>query len=441
VQSLVVKNLEKNGAHVSVDLEVGQEDMEPFFQEILERLKKQIKIKGFRPGKAPSSLVEQKYGERADAIFIDDFLPLAIQWYNQKNEFRTLENPKVSLKEYVRKQKLHFIAEYDIIPAITLPSYKKANVKEDMVKVETEDIENEIKIIRSRHAELKTKEGQAENGDELVLKVTVIDENGKILEENKVIKTILGDNKQLPDLDKGLKAIKKDESREFKIKYPKDFQESNLAGKVFTFKCVANEINQVILPKVDDDLAKDEGFDSLEALKKNIEEQLEKIGKNILEKRAKESLIEKLTKETKTDIPNSILEEEIRSQINQLKRSKGFKATNLTELESEIEGKDGKKMAEEIKATSALNTRKLLMLIEIAKQEKINVTNEEVDRNVGYLAKHFGMEKEDLYAKFQNDNTLNNISQDLLIQKTIDFVYNLSDKKKGKSIKWSEIKN
>jgi trigger factor len=347
----------------------------------------------------------------------------------------------VSLKEYVRKQKLHFIAEYDIIPAITLPSYKKANVKEDMVKVETEDIENEIKIIRSRHAELKTKEGQAENGDELVLKVTVIDENGKILEENKVIKTILGDNKQLPDLDKGLKAIKKDESREFKIKYPKDFQESNLAGKVFTFKCVANEINQVILPKVDDDLAKDEGFDSLEALKKNIEEQLEKIGKNILEKRAKESLIEKLTKETKTDIPNSILEEEIRSQINQLKRSKGFKATNLTELESEIEGKDGKKMAEEIKATSALNTRKLLMLIEIAKQEKINVTNEEVDRNVGYLAKHFGMEKEDLYAKFQNDNTLNNISQDLLIQKTIDFVYNLSDKKKGKSIKWSEIKN
>ena len=106
VESVSVKNMTKNGAHISVDLEVGPLDIEPFYMNILEKLKKQVKIKGFRPGTAPSQLVEQKFGERADSIFMDDFLPMVIYWYNQENQLRTLENPKVAVKEYVRKQKL-----------------------------------------------------------------------------------------------------------------------------------------------------------------------------------------------------------------------------------------------------------------------------------------------------------------------------------------------
>lgn len=439
MESVSVKNMTKNGAHVSVDLEVGTLDMEPFFMNILEKLKKQVKIKGFRPGKAPSQLVEQKFGERADAIFMDDFLPMVIYWYNQKNQLNTLENPKVDVKEYVRKQKLLFTADYDIVPQVTLPGYKKMSIKEDVLSIEDEDLEKELKSIQNKHAELRLNEFSADNGDEITLLAAVSDEKGVVLEENKIIKTILGENKHLPDLDKGLQNIKRDEHREFKIKYPKDFHDINLRGRTLDFKCTAKEINEVILPNLDDELAKDEGFNSLDDLKNHIKSYLENIGKNIIGKRTREKMIEKLTEQAKTDIPNSILEEEIHSLIKELVKQRSLKSANLDDLEKEIGGKEGKKIADEIRKQATLNTKRLLMLIEIAKTEEISVTREELDMKVLQISKQFGMEKDELMDRLRKNNTLYNISQDLLIQKTIDFIYRQSDKKKGKSLKFPDL--
>lgn len=443
MESVKVIKQEKNGARLKIDFEVGQEDLEPAFNEILESMKKQANIKGFRPGKAPVKLVEQKYGQRADSLLLDEFIPQVIQWFNEENSYRNIDTPRVDLQDYSRKEKLLFSAEYDIYPGVTLPNYQKVSIKEDYIKVEESDIKKELDAIQNKHAELRPREGKAYKGDEIALQVTVQDpEDGdKVLEENKMMKTILGKNDHLPDLDKGLTDITLNEERSFMVKYPKDFEHAELQNRKLLFKIIAKEVNEVVLPELDDELAKDENFASFSEMKEKIEQSLEEYGSNYLEQENKTRVINKLTEQTKTDIPESLLDSEVHSIVHNMGHQIGKHIEKLEELEKELGPKEGPKMADEIKKQAELNTKKVLMLMEIAKTENIQVSAEELDERIAQLALQYRMDKDELRKQLEENRRLNSIAHEILIDKTVDFVYSNGEKKKGKQIKLSELSN
>ncbi len=436
----VVKQ-DKDGAHIKVEFEVSSEGIEPVYQKVLEGLKKQARIAGFRPGKAPVKLVEQKYGERADALVLEEFIPEIIHNYNVENEMRSLDTPQISLVGYERNQKLHFQAEYDIYPEVIMPTFAKISVKEDFIKVEEEDIAKELEILRNKNAELKKREGKAQQGDELSLMVTVTDpsENDKVLEENKMMKTVLGKNTKLPDLDRNLDGVAENEERSFTVEYPGDFEHQELRNRKLFFRCQIKEVNEVVLPPIDDELAKDEGYESLEILRSMIQKNMEDYGNGILRRDAKEKVVVKAAEQTKVDLPASLVQTEIKSILRNMSYQVGRQYETLEALEQELKDKDGKKISAEIRKQADNNTRRILLLMENAKKQDLQVTEEELDQRIQWLAYQYRMSAEDLRAQFEENGRIQSVANDVLLDKSMDFIYEAAEKKPGKSVRLSEL--
>ncbi len=443
VQSVKVVKLDEKNSHVYAELEIGSEDLEPQYQFVLEKLSKQARIKGFRQGRAPIGLVEQKYGERADAILLEDILDNAMTEFNEQHDYTVIENPKITLNEYKRREFLSFSADYDIFPKFDLPVYQKIVVKENIGKVEESDVQNYLEKIREKYAELKTREGKAQKGDELTLMVTLSDpnEDNKILEENVIKKTILGENENLPELDKNLQNVEVDANLEFDIKYPKDFDYEELRGKTMHFQVVVKEINEVVFPPIDDELAKDEGYDDLAQMKQRLRENLEELLKIRFKEDVKEEGMKKIVEQAKLDIPISKLQDKLQDNIQAEAKKRNITVQSLDELQEAVGGKEGKKLAEDIQAKAEFEAKAGFVLLEISKKENIVVTDEDIEEEVSIIAdKHPGVDIGFIRKRLQEDEkTMKKIENDVFMRKLFDFIYDKVEKKKGKIIKFSDI--
>jgi trigger factor len=385
--------------------------------------------------------VEQKYGDRADNALLEDFVSDVLDWYNKEHQVRPMSTPQFTLQDYQRKKLLRFQADYDIFPEIVLPSYQKLSVKQDVVKVENSDIQAELDKIRQNHGELQLREGPAQKGDELTLMVFVYDDenDGQALEENKIMKTVLGENSQIPDLDKNLEGLAGGEKREFNITYPEDFQAKELQGRTLRFNVECKEVNQKIYPELDDELAKDEGYESLEQLKDKIRESLESSGEHYFKEEAKGRLLEKLVEQVKVELPTSMRQKEIASAVEKEAQERQIQAQNTQELEEAIGGKEGKKVVDDVVSRAEDNAKRVLILVQIARQENIEVTDEDIDGRVAEIAAQYGMQGQDLRQRLEENGTLNSIANDIMVQKAVDFLYEQAEKKKGKTVKFSDI--
>ncbi|OFZ01624.1 MAG: trigger factor [Bdellovibrionales bacterium GWB1_52_6] len=374
------------------------------FEKGLAEVQRTAKIKGFRPGHVPISVVKQYYADDVRGRVFNSLIDESYQEAVREHKIATVGSPKIEgLKDQTlgEDKEFTYTATVEVLPEIEAKGYTGLALTKEPSEVNDGDIEKVIENIRSSHAELNPIDGPAKKGDfaDVTFSGGLITDNG--LEEKPGMKGTrmieLGSNSMIPGFEDNLEGMKKTETKTFKIKFPKDYQEKDFASKQAEFTVTVNEVKEKKLPELNEEFSKNMGYDTMDELKKNIREHVQKDKTEESERKVRSDLMQMLIDKNKFDVPGSLIEAQTRALAQdwsqELKRQ-GFndemiKQAVTTELEN-------------LKKRAESQVRASLILESIAKQEKVEIKPEDFEAELQKVAGSMkvGPEKlKEFYAK------------------------------------------
>ena len=407
-----------------VEYKVEKEVWEKAKDDAFVKLNKKAKIDGFRPGKAPRNIFEKHYGkqeilyEAADKLINDKYFEIL-----KDEKIIPIIEPKI---EPMKLDDEGLEVKYIIItePEVTLGEYKNLGLKKDKVKVTKEEIEHEIHHILERYAEIATKEGKVENGDIAIInfegfKDGVAFEGGKA--ENYELE--IGSNSFIPGFEEGIIGMSKGEEKDLNLTFPKDYASEELKGQKVVFKVKVNEIKERIIPELDKEFFEDLAMPGV-TTKEDLEKELEKQIKDYKEMQAENTYVEKVLAKASDNMKIEIDEELVEAEVENM-YADFLDKLKLQGITEELYLQYANTTKEEVKnkmhdeAITRIKYRYLLK--EVIKEEKIKVTDKQVEKELDNMAKTYGVSKEDILKEVKD---VEYIKLDMLTKAAIEVIKN-----------------
>ena len=394
--------MKKNIKEINVTIE--GEKWQKAIDKAYDKVSKKVKIDGFRPGKAPKDIFLKKYGkenllvEAADSCMQDAYMDIL-----KDNEgLEIVAQPKVEIKG-VSDEKLELMFTLILKPEVKLGKYTGLGVKKEEAKVTKKEIEESIDHMRSHYAENVTKDGKVANGDIAIIdfegfKDGVAFAGGKA--ENYSL--TIGSNSFIPGFEEQIIGMKKGEEKELNLTFPEDYHAEELKGAPVVFKVKVNEIKEVKVPELDKDFFEDlgmEGIDSKEALENQVEENIKTRKESELENKYLDELLEAAAKNTEVDIPDVMIEEEIDRMLKQYEENLNMQGITLEQF-YKFTNSDEKALRDQMKEEAGKRVKFRLMLEEIAKAEKFDMSDKDAEKEAEELASKYQMTKDEFLKQF-----------------------------------------
>lgn len=373
-------------------------------EQAYQKASKKVKIDGFRPGHAPKDVFYKKYGKEtiwydAANLCIDDAYD---EMLKKVKDTEIVAQPKLVLDSIDEKG-----AEFKFIltlkPEVKLGKYTGLGVKKSEVKVTKKEIDEEVEKTRKRFAENVVKEGKIANGD-----IAIIDfegfRDGVAFEGGKGenYSLTIGSNTFIPGFEEQLIGMKKGDEKEIKVTFPEDYHSEDLKGKDATFKVKINEIKEEKIPEFDADFFEDlgmEGIDSKEKLEAQIKENIKVRKEAEADNKYVDELLEAAGKNTKVDIPDAMIDEELNRMIRQYEENLKMQGLDLKTF-YQFTNSDENALKDQMREEANKRVLYRLMLEEIAKNEKIEVTEKEAEKEAETLAEKYKMKKDEFLKLF-----------------------------------------
>ena len=369
-----------------------------------EKLSKKVKIDGFRPGKAPKDVFLKKYGKENLMVEAADTLlqELYMDVLKDNEGIELVAQPKVEIKG-ISEEKLEVMFTLTLRPEIKLGKYTDLGVKKENVKVTEKEIEENIEHMRSHYAENVTKDGKVEKGNIAIIdfegfKDGVAFDGGK--SENYSLE--IGSNTFIPGFEDQVIGMNKGEEKEIKVTFPEDYHAEDLKGAPVVFKVKVNEIKEIKLPEFDKDFFDDlgmEGIDSKESLEKQVKENIKARKDHEAENKYIDDLLEAAAKNAEVEIPEVMIEEEIDRMLKQYEENLMMQGITLEQF-YKFTNSDEKALRDQMKEEAGKRIKFRLMLEEIAKKEKIEVSDAEADEEAEKMAAKYKMKKDEFLKQF-----------------------------------------
>ncbi len=375
----------------------------------LNKVSKKVRIDGFRPGKAPKNMVMKKYG--AD-VLIDAANALINKEYTRiitEEKIVPITEPRVNIVKSTEEEleiDFTFITE----PEVKLGKYKDLDVKKDKVKVSKEDIEQRKNTILNDFAELVIKEkGSVKKGDIAIIdfegfKDGVAFEGGK--GENYSLE--IGSNTFIPGFEDGIIGMKKGEEKDLNLTFPDNYGTSDLAGAEVVFKVKVNEIKERVIPELDEEFFKDLNMDKVtnkEEFETKIKEDITKEREKVAEDKYTDELLKEAVNNMECEIDDEIILDEAKYMYEDMMNN--MASQGLTEeiyLKYANTTKD--KILENLKKEALRRLNNSYLLKAIIKKEKIETSDEDLDKEIDKLAKEYNLTNEELLKNIGNKETL-----------------------------------
>ena len=406
-----------------IEIKVEGKEWKEALDKAFKKANKKAKIDGFRPGHAPKEVFIKKYGEQA--LYMDAAEAVVDGAYekmlkeNEKNLEDLVARPDVQVKD-INGKGVTFNFVLTMRPEVKLGDYKKINVKREKAKVTAEEIEDTIENIRHRYAEDVLKDGEIKDGDVAVIDFDgfvdgVAFEGGK--GENYSLK--IGSGTFIPGFEEQLIGLKSGDEKDVEVTFPEDYHAEELKGKKATFKVKVHEVKEVKVPELDKDFFEDlgmEGVDTKEKLEAKISESILTNKESELENKYIDELLEAAAKDTEVDIPEVMIDDELERMISQYDshlRSQGITLEQFYKFTNS----DEEALKSQMRPEAARRVKHRLMLEEIAKQEKIEISDEEANKETERLAENYQIKKEEFLQMFGG---LDLVKYDLKMRKAID---------------------
>lgn len=392
-------------------------------QQVLQTLSKtQVKMAGFRQGKAPLSLVEKNTDP---AVLQSEVLDKVVNalYVNaiDQERVRPVDRPEISIKKFVPFTTLEVSAIVEAVGEVKLPDYKKIKLERKDADVTAKDVDEVIEALRTRGAEKKEVERAAKKDDEVT-----IDFAGRDAKTNEPINgadgkgypLVLGSNSFIPGFEDNLIGMKTGEEKEFTLTFPKDYGVSTLQNRKITFKVTATKIQELQKPEVNDEFAaKVAPVKTVAELKKDIKTQLAAERQNQLDRELESELIEKIAEKATAAIPKVLVDEEIDRIEAEEKQNLVYRGQTWQEHLKE-EGVDEKGHREQKRPAAEKRVKAGLVLSEVAIQEKINVTPEELEIRLQLLKGQY--QDKQMQAELDKPENRREIASRMVTEKTIN---------------------
>lgn len=389
------------------DIEITPSEIERIVEAELLNIGTRQKIQGFRPGKVPLNILRTKFIDEVYPRVRNEIVSGAIRGLVQENKLSMAIDPKIKLENISQDQGIKFEVEIEILPEIIVPDFSKVKVENYTLELSEKDTEEALTKLVLNMAKSKIERGEValeeyDNKHKAVTgNILTIDFEGKIdgvlFEGGKAENAILeiGAKRFIEGFEEQLIGSKIGESKTIKVTFPKAYHYEKLAGKNAEFDIKVHKISNIPLPAIDDKLAEDYGFKTLDELKVKIKEQLHKENDKIAFIKAKKNLFDELELICKFDVPSGMVAKEFEGLWNEVERAKKQNPSSIEKSDEELKA-DYQKIANR-------RVKLGLLISELGKIHKIQVSEAELREIIGEeLAKYPGQEKE--FIEFLNKN-------------------------------------
>lgn len=384
------------------------------------KLSKKVKVDGFREGKVPRNVFEKKYGT-------GDIISEAMEEMIQEKYAKTIMEdklvPVVEPKlEIVKADDEGFEVNMTFIldPEVKLGKYKELKVKKDKVKVTKEEVDHEVGHILERYAELVSKDGAVEEGDTAVIDFKGFKDNeafdGGTAEGYSLE---IGSHSFIPGFEEGVVGMKKGESKDINLTFPEDYMAKDLVGQEVVFNVTVHDIKKRVIPELDEEFFKDldmEGVTNKEELEKVIEEEITVQKEYQVENKFVEDLLAKASENMTIELDEEIIEAEKERMYKEFVQRLSMQGVN-EELYYAYSGAKKEDVLKEMAKEAEVRLKYRYLLEAIAKEEKIEVSDEEAHHELHHMCEHYHMTEEDLMKEI---GSLEVVKYDVRMKKALE---------------------
>ena len=408
---------EKTGTcEYTLSIEVDAERIQEPLHQAAQRLSRYRPLAGFRPGKAPYTMVERVFGK--DMIYREMLDQAGDDWYKEALKESQLEPYAPGEMELAQLEPLTLKVKVAVQPEVTLGDYNRIRVKQKAVKVTKAEIDETLTQIQDRNAVWQPVEEPVQMGHQVVLDAVGKTEDGKPTEQHDL--TLEVSEQMVPvGFAENLVGMKPGETKEFHVDYPADFRDTDLAGKRVHFTVTVKTVKQKELPALNDELAKDAGSETLAALRARIKEDIQKHKEETAKEEALDKALDALVEGATLEYPAVAVEQEVDEMMQTL-------SDRLTQQGFTMEGylqmvkKTLPQVREERRAAAEERLKRGLALMKFAEAEGIKVEQEEVAQETARLAESLGDGAEQLKAALATERWQRSVSSDLFRRKALD---------------------
>lgn len=446
-----------------VTVEVSADQVAKATEKILSKFQKMARIPGFRAGKVPVSIIKGRFMDDVRSEVVEALVPEHFRQAVDKEGYLPVSQPRISDLQFKEGEPLRFTAVFEVLPEITVKDYKGLKAEKKDTSVTETELEEALKTLQERQAsyealedrelkegdfanisfsgrakgtkamaakkaELAARAEAGEAGDsgegseekvQAAIHAAVEAEANQPVEVSDVLVEIGGKN-TVKEFTENLRGAKPGDERSFEVTYPDDFNDQRLAGQVMAYEVKVQGVKNKILPELNDEFAKELGeFATIDDLKKRIRENMEAERKHEIQHAEKEKIIDELVAKNEFPVPQALIDRQIdvrlerglRALAAQGMREEDMKRMNLPRLRAEQ------------KDAAIREVRASLLLDKIAELENLEVTDEDIDKEVEAAAEQTRQPVEALRARLTKEGSLERIKDRLRNEKALDFLY------------------
>lgn len=411
-----------------IHIEVPEETVRERLDDAYKELKKNAKIKGFRPGKVPRSQLERVYGKQVQADLTQQFVQESFSEVLQELQLKVVGTPQVEPPETLGKEPFRCKVTVDIMPEISDLAFKGLELKKPVYPITDGEMDAQLAMLRKRGADRKKIEEDrpAREGD-FVLVDYEAKKDGEVLADigrNENVMLEVGKNSIHKDLDENIKGMKAGESRAITVTFPEDYLNPEMAGQALTFDLTVKEIREETLPELDAEFASQFGpYESIDALKDAIRVNLQQGYEKRSEQELNEQAFSKLLEQVEFDVPEVLVEGELNRIVDDVQRSFAYHNTSMEEM-----GLTPEKIAEDRRETAVNQVKRQMILAKIIDQEKLDLPEEKVNQEMARMSVSIGQSLEELQKYYkETPNAIDHLKHGLLEKEAMRLIIENSD--------------
>lgn len=396
---------------------VPAEDIAAQVEDSLKEVGKNAKMPGFRPGKIPQAVLKKRYGQSVTGEVLERLVSHTMQQAVSERKLRPALNPNVSVSKYDEGKPLEYSFEMEIFPEVPAVAFESISLERMVPEIEAKELEEGLARVQRAHKSFEKAEDAsyaAQKGD-----AVVIDFEGKLGDEvfeggsAKAFRLELGSGQFIEGFEDQLLGSKVGDKRTVNVTFPENYGKADLAGKPAQFAVEVHEVLKGGLPELNDEFAQQVGFETLDAVKAAVKEQIEKDYVELARSRVKKELFDHLDKNYVFEVPQNMVELEFESLWKQVEREK----------QGEFKDKSEAELKEEFRTMSERRVKLGILLAETGRLNKIEVQPDELRKAVYEQARQYpGYERQVIEFYQKNHQSIEQLKGPILEEKVVDFI-------------------
>ncbi len=402
-----------------LELEIPAEEVQKAAEKVARDFARIARIPGFRPGKAPVSLIRRRFAEDIKGEVVQSLVPQRVEKAVAEQKLTPVSQPQVDKVDYSEGGPLKFRAVFEVLPEFELGNYKGLDIEVEEMKITDENVEKTLEEMRERAAAFAPVEGRAAQDNDFVeLKLLGTPAGGGEPLQASSVLCHIGAEETLEAFNENLKGANVGEHKNFDVNYPADYPDAKLAGKTYHYSVEVLAIKTKKLPELNDELAKDvSDFKTLDELRTDIRTRIEQARDQRQKELVREKILAALVKSHDFPVPESLVEHQMDVRLERVVRSLAAQGVDPRAVNVDwvtLRRRQRERAAEDVKAE--------LIVDRIASAENIDVTEEELQRELEHMAEHAGESATALRARLTKQGALDRMKAKLRSDKTLDWL-------------------